>query len=63
LEISLSPLQQALKVVGPNLEVKFLYNFSAAETQTGVYFAFSFPYSYTDCQNFINNLEQVPQSL
>jgi len=53
-----TPLQ-GLKINGPNLEVKFSYNFTAAESQAGVYFAFSFPYSYTDCQNFLHSLEQA----
>jgi hypothetical protein len=47
------------KIVGPNLELKFSYTFDASESQQGVSFAFTFPYSYTDNINFLNYLENT----
>jgi len=43
--------------VNRSLEIEFQYSFTSLEIQQGVFFAFTFPYTHSDCLNFLTNLE------
>jgi len=41
-----------------NIEIEFQYNFNSLEIQQGVFFAFTFPYTHSDCLEFMATLEK-----
>jgi len=54
-----SPLTEINKVNNKTIEISFQYNFNLVDSQKGVYFAFTFPYTYSDCQTFVDYLERT----
>ena len=52
-----TPLLERTLVNETEIEIKFEYTFNTLESQKEVFFCFTFPYSYSDCQNFIKSLE------
>eukprot|EP00742_Colponemidia_sp_Colp-10_P008326 GILJ01009012.1.p1 GENE.GILJ01009012.1~~GILJ01009012.1.p1 ORF type:complete len:738 (-),score=110.50 GILJ01009012.1:196-2409(-) len=43
-----------------NFEIRFQYEFEHDDNE--VFFAFAYPHSYTDCQNYIDSMEQFAMS-
>ena len=52
-----TPLLERGLVNETDIEIKFEYTFNTLESQKEVFFCFTFPYSYSDCQNFVKSLE------
>lgn len=53
-----SPLKE-IKLIKNTLEISFEYTFTTVDIKDPVYFAFSFPYTYTQCQDYLNQLQKV----
>ena len=52
-----TPLLDKKQVNETDLELTFEYTFNALESKAEVVFCYTFPYSYSDCQTFIKQLE------
>lgn len=53
-----APLTDLNSVSKQTIEICFQYTFNLTDSQKGVYFAFTFPYTHTDCLNFVDYLEK-----
>jgi hypothetical protein len=51
-------LTELNKVNDKTIEVSFQYTFNSLDSQKGVYFAFTFPYTYSDSQRFLDQTEK-----
>lgn len=54
-----SPLTELNVVDGNTMEISFQYTFNLLDSQKGVFFAFTFPYTYTDNLNFVDYIERT----
>lgn len=51
-------LTELNKVNDKTIEISFQYTFNSLDSQKGVYFAFTFPYTYSDSQRFLDQTEK-----
>ena len=54
-----SPLTDFKLTSHKTIEIAFDYTFNLADSLKGVFFAFTFPYTYTDNNNFVTHLENT----
>lgn len=46
------------ETVDGNFQISFLHSFTDVTRMSTTYFAFCYPYSYTECQQYLNSLEE-----
>jgi len=54
-----SNLTELNKISDKTIEVSFQFTFNSTDSQKGVFFAFTFPYTYSDSQRFIDQMEKT----